>query len=414
MATRSVASRHTDRSVLSSSPVLPRLGILVFGIASYLLGFASLVLVILASLGVYAFTGGPVHLASPIAAALFNLGLLVLFGVQHSVMARAWFKQRWTRIIHPAMERSTFLLATAAVLLPLVVLWQPVPGVVWSLPSPLARTALTGTALLGWAYLFAATFAIDHLELFGLRQSWRGFREQPTVPVPFRERWMYRIDRHPIMTGVLVGLWATPDMTVGRLLFAAGLSAYVLVGVHFEERALERQLGDVYRSYRRRVPALVPSFGARSSRSLSATTIVAAPPAHVWALMADVTRWPEWLQTMSSVQPLDTVQLTIGARYRIAQPRLRPTVWTVTGLEPMRSFSWESRSPGVRVVADHRLAPLPDGSTSVTLQIRFLGPLSMLARVLGGSLAAEYLAREAAALTLRVESHSSGGAMGPA
>jgi len=261
MADHSFASRRTDRSVSTS-----RVGILAYGIGSYLLGFAALVAVILVSLGAYAFTGGPVHIANPVVAALFNVGLLVLFGVQHSVMARAAFKERWTRIIDPSMERSTFVLATGAVLLPLVALWQPLPAVVWSLGSPFARETLTGIALLGWAYLFFATFAINHFELFGLQQSWRGFRDRPPVPLPFRERWMYRFDRHPLMTGVLVGLWATPEMTLGRLLFAAGLSAYVVVGVHFEERALLRQWGEAYESYRRRVPSLVPTVQSMDSK----------------------------------------------------------------------------------------------------------------------------------------------------
>jgi len=267
MGTDNLSIKYTDRSVFSSFRLLPRVGILAFGIVAYLIGAAALVLVILASLGILPFTGGPVHLGNPAAAALFDLGLLVLFGVQHSGMARMRFKERWTRIIHPAMERSAFLLATGLVLVPLVLLWQPIPGVVWAVGSPIARTALSGVALLGWSYLFAATFAIDHLELFGLQQSWRGFREQPPARVPFRERWMYRFDRHPIMTGVLVGLWATPEMTAGRLLFAVGLSAYVLVGVHFEERALRRELGPVYESYRRRVPALVPTLAGPTPRA---------------------------------------------------------------------------------------------------------------------------------------------------
>jgi protein-S-isoprenylcysteine O-methyltransferase Ste14 len=254
MATRGIALSETDRSVS-----LGRIGILAYGVGSYLLGVAALVAAILASLGAYAFTGGPVHIANPVFATLFNLGLVVVFGVQHSVMARAGFKDRWTRTIHPSTERSTFVLATALVLLPLVALWQPLPAVVWSLRAPLVREALTGIALLGWAYLFLATFAIDHFELFGLQQSWDGFRGRPSMPVPFRERWMYRFDRHPIMTGLLVGLWATPEMTIGRLLFAAGLSAYVVFGVHFEERALRRQWGDEYESYRRRVRSLVPT-----------------------------------------------------------------------------------------------------------------------------------------------------------
>jgi len=262
MSVHGLVSSQTDRSVSISGALLPRLGILVFGIGSYLVGVAALVAVILASLGAYAFTGGPVHIANPVLAGLFNSGLLVVFAVQHSVMARAAFKERWTRIIHPSMERSAFVLATGVLLLPLVVLWQPLPHVVWSTSSTIVRETLTGIALLGWAYLFLATFAINHFELFGLQQSWRGFHGRSPAPVPFREHWMYRFDRHPIMTGLLVGLWAAPEMTLGRLLFAAGFSAYIVIGVHFEERALRRQWGETYKSYSRRVPALVPTVSS--------------------------------------------------------------------------------------------------------------------------------------------------------
>ncbi len=249
---------HTDQSVSSSDSALLRAGLLAYGVGSYVIGFASLLGVILASLGVIAFTGGPVHIGNPVAAGFFDLGLLLAFGVQHSVMARAAFKQRWTRVIHPAMERPTFVLATGVVLLALLALWQPLPTIVWSSGAPFVRGAVTGVAFLGWAYLFAASFAINHFELFGLQQSWRGFRGQAPVPVPFRERWMYRFDRHPIMTGVLVGLWAVPEMTMGHLLFAAGLSAYLVIGVYFEERSLRRQWGDVYEAYARRAGTIVP------------------------------------------------------------------------------------------------------------------------------------------------------------
>jgi len=428
MAIHDFAPLHTDRSVSTPGATLGRVGILAYGIGSYLVGVAALVAVILVSLGAYPFTGGPVHLADPVVAALFNVGLIALFGVQHSVMARSAFKRRWTRILHPSMERSTFVLATGVVLLPLVALWQPLPTLVWSASSPVAREAVTGIGLLGWSYLFLATFAIDHFELFGLQQSWRGFRGLLPVAVPFRERWMYRFDRHPIMTGLLVGLWAVPEMTLGHLLFAAGFSAYVVLGVQFEERALRRRLGAVYESYRRRVPALVPTFPSRASNggdgppapattagralgsgAFTATVPVAAPPERTWALLADVVRWPDWLSTMRVVEPLDAEALALGARYRITQPRLKPAIWTVVRLDPRRSFAWETRSPGVRALADHALTPLPDGSTSVTLEIRLSGPLAPLARLLAGSLTREYLAREAALLKQGVEAQAAAG-----
>lgn len=428
MTVHDLAPTETDRSVSSFGVTLRRAGILAYGLGSYLVGVAALVALILVSLGAFAFTGGPVRIANPVLAGLFDAGLLVLFGVQHSVMARAAFKERWTRILHPSMERSTFVLATGLVLLPLVALWQPLPAIVWSSSSPWARHLATGIGLAGWTYLFLATFAIDHFELFGLQQSWRGFRGRLPVPVPFRERWMYRVDRHPIMTGLLVGLWATPEMTLGHLLFTAGLSAYAVLGVQFEERALRRQLGEVYETYRRRVRALVPIFASppsngrsgapalteadgrvRGGRAFTATRRIAAPPRRVWAPLADVVRWPDWLPTMSSVEPLGPGALAVGARYRITQPRLRPATWRVVRLEPLRSFAWESRSPGVRTLADHSLTPLPDGSTSVTLEVRFTGPLAPLARVLAGSLTREYLAREAALLAQRVEAQPADG-----
>ena len=258
MSTVIRSSHQTDRSVSPSKIGLRGIGVLVYGACSYAVGVAALVGMILILLGVLDFTGGPVHIERPALAGLFNLGLLGTFAAQHSVMARVKFKALWTRIIHPSMERSTYVLATGTILLPLLALWQPLPQVVWSVSTPLARAALTSIALLGWAYLFLATFAINHFELFGLEQVWRSFRGHAPAAVPFCERWMYRIDRHPIMTGLLVGLWATPMMTQGHLLFAAGFSLYVIIGVHFEERALRRQWGEIYEAYRRRVPTIVP------------------------------------------------------------------------------------------------------------------------------------------------------------
>ncbi len=254
---------HRDWSASAPGTVSGRAGILAYGVAAYLVGVTGLGSLILVMLGVLHFTGGPVHIESSALAGLFNLGLLVAFALQHSLMARAGFKERWVRIIHPSMERSTYVLATGIVLLPLLALWQPLPTVLWSVESPIARDALTGVAILGWAYLFTASFAINHFELFGLQQVWRTFRGDAPASVPFRERWMYRIDRHPIMTGILVGMWVTPDMTLGHLLFAAAFSVYVVIGVHFEERALRRQWGASYEAYRRRVPTIVPLLWSR-------------------------------------------------------------------------------------------------------------------------------------------------------
>jgi len=239
-----------------------RAGILLYGGLAYAAGVAALLAVIATTFGLVPFPD-LLPLGNPVAATLLNVALLVAFALQHSVMARKGFKERWTRRIHPAMERATYLLATAVAIAPLIALWQPLDGVVWSVGSPLAARLVQATALLGWAYLLAASFAINHFELFGLQQVWREFHGRPAATVPFRERWMYRFDRHPIMTGVLVGLWATPHMTAGHLQFALGMTLYVLVGVHFEERSLRRQWGEAYEAYRRRVPTLVPLPFAR-------------------------------------------------------------------------------------------------------------------------------------------------------
>jgi protein-S-isoprenylcysteine O-methyltransferase Ste14 len=249
---------QTDRSLRHRGDALSRVGILVYGIGSYALGVAALVGLILVMLGVLRFTGGPVQLESPALAVLLDVALFALFGLQHSVMARASFKERWLRIIHPSLERSTYVLATGVVLLPVLMLWQPMPTVLWSVKPALLRGALSGIAVLGWVYLFLATFAINHFELFGLQQTWRGFHGKAPEPVPFRERWMYRFDRHPIMSGLLVGTWVTPYMTLDHLLFAAASSIYVAIGVYFEERSLRRQWGDKYEEYRRRTGTIVP------------------------------------------------------------------------------------------------------------------------------------------------------------
>lgn len=235
-----------------------RLGVLAYAGASYALGVVALVGWILCMLGVLHFTGGPVGELSTGPAFALDFALLVAFGLQHSVMARPAWKVRWLRVVGPALERATYVLATGIVLLPALWLWQPMPAVIWSFEHPVAIAAARAVAVTAWAYLFVATFAIDHFELFGLRQAWSYFTGRPITPVAFRERWMYRFDRHPIMTGALLGMWVTPTMTLGHLVFAIAFSLYILVGVFFEERSLLAQWGVRYEDYRARVGAIVP------------------------------------------------------------------------------------------------------------------------------------------------------------
>jgi protein-S-isoprenylcysteine O-methyltransferase Ste14 len=239
---------------------------------------ASLLALIAVTLGLLPFTGGPLGELGFGAALLLDLALLVGFALQHSVMARASFKARWTRVVPAAAERSTYVLATGLVLLPLLALWQPMPAVVWSIDDPVWRALSIGVALAGWAYLFAASFAINHFELFGLQQVYQALRARPFTSTPFREQWMYRFDRHPIMTGLLIGLWVTPTLRLDHLLLAVGSTAYVWIGVHFEERSLQRQWGRTYEDYRERVASIVPTFA--SGRSVPARDAGAASPRH--------------------------------------------------------------------------------------------------------------------------------------
>lgn len=186
-----------------------------------------------------------------------NLALLGVFGLQHSVMARGWFKDRWTRVVPEPVERSTYVLAASLSLVVLFAGWRPLPGVVWDV-NGVGALVLWGVYLGGWLLMLWAVYMIDADDLLGLRQV-RAYRDgRELTPLEFQTPALYRYIRHPIMTGFLVAFWVTPHMTVGHLLFAGGSTVYVLVGVKLEERDLVAGFGDRYRDYRREVPMFVP------------------------------------------------------------------------------------------------------------------------------------------------------------
>jgi protein-S-isoprenylcysteine O-methyltransferase Ste14 len=243
---------------------MKRTVVLLYGLAGYLLGVASLVYLIafLFNLGVpwTIDSGGP---TSPFTAALTDLGLIALFGLQHSIMARRGFKSWLARVVPPAAERGTYMLATALVTFTLCFAWQALPEPLWQAKQPLLHDALLAVGLAGWGLALYASFVIDHFDLFGLRQVWLYFTRRDYTPVSFRVGGLYRYVRHPLQTGVLIGTWITPSMTTGHLIFVLGMSLYILIGVHHEEQDLLREFGAKYRQYmkstRRFFPAGNPS-----------------------------------------------------------------------------------------------------------------------------------------------------------
>ena len=185
--------------------------------------------------------------------------LLTLFAVQHSVMARKWFKEWWTRIVPKPLERSTYVLFSSVALIAMFALWQPLGGVVWSIEDPTARLVLRGLFAFGWALVLVSTFLINHFDLFGMRQVWLYLIGRPYTTLKFGTPGPYRLVRHPLYVGWLFAFWMTPVMTFAHLLFSVATTAYILLAIQLEERDLVREHGESYEEYRRSVPMLIPA-----------------------------------------------------------------------------------------------------------------------------------------------------------
>jgi protein-S-isoprenylcysteine O-methyltransferase Ste14 len=250
--------------------VLGRAFAVVYGVAAYV-GFLAVTLwmiAFLADIGVSRTVDSGPHRSETATAVAIDTALLALFAMQHSVMARPWFKRRRTRLVSAPLERSTYVVAASAALTLVFWQWRPIDSVVWEIQGA-GDVVLWGCYGLGWFVVVFSTFLIDHFELFGLRQVYLHARARSYQDRGFRTPLLYRFVRHPIMVGFLVVFWAAPTMTVGHLLFSALASAYILVAVRLEERDLCRELPE-YRTYQASTGRFVPRRLSRPAGNLSA------------------------------------------------------------------------------------------------------------------------------------------------
>jgi protein-S-isoprenylcysteine O-methyltransferase Ste14 len=189
-----------------------------------------------------------------------DLALITIFGLQHSVMARQGFKRAWTRVVPQPAERSVYVLAASAVLMLLFVGWRPIAGTVWEVTNPLFAGMIWALFALGWLIVLTSTFLINHFELFGLQQAWFHLRGRAAAAPQFRQPFFYKMVRHPLYSGFFLAFWAAPQMSLGHLLLAAGMSVYMLIAIGYEERDLIGLFGKDYEDYRANVGKLTPRF----------------------------------------------------------------------------------------------------------------------------------------------------------
>jgi protein-S-isoprenylcysteine O-methyltransferase Ste14 len=243
--------------------------VLLYGVACYAVFFATFLYAI-AFLGNF-LIANPIDAVPTVStgeAVLVNIGLLAVFALQHSIMARPAFKRWWTQFVPVAAERSTYVLFSSVALILLFWLWQPIGAVIWQVESPLGKELLYAGYAAGWILLLVSTFLINHFDLFGLRQTWLYFRGRPYTEIAFRTPGLYKLVRHPLYVGWLLTFWCTPTMTAAHLLFALMTTAYILIAIQLEERDLIRAFPE-YESYRRKVPSLIPFTKGRRGHGLA-------------------------------------------------------------------------------------------------------------------------------------------------
>ena len=240
-------------------PLSKRIAFFVYGVVCYLIFLATFLYAI-------GFIGNVLvpksidsgRTESLLKALLINAGLLSVFAVQHSVMARQWFKRAWTKVVPPAVERSTYVLLSSLALIFLFWQWRPMGGVIWNVKSAVGQLILYGVFWAGWVTVLWSTALINHFDLFGLRQVSLYLRSQPYTSPGFCSPAIYNIVRHPLYLGWLMVFWGAPFMTIAHLVFSLATTAYIFIAIQLEERDLVKIHGDEYLKYRRRIPMILP------------------------------------------------------------------------------------------------------------------------------------------------------------
>ena len=238
---------------------MKRVLFLLYGVIAYFLFFGTFLYAIgfVGNLFVPKSIDG-LPLVSLTKAILTNASLLLLFALQHSIMARPAFKRWWTNFVPEPIERSTYVLLASLCLMLMMWQWQPIGGIIWSIENEFVTNILLSTYMLGWGLVLISTFLINHFDLFGLRQTWLYFIGKTYAPLPFRVPFFYRFVRHPLYLGFLIAFWSTPVMTVAHLLFALLTTGYILTAIRFEEKDLVTHFGTNYVAYKQRVSKIIP------------------------------------------------------------------------------------------------------------------------------------------------------------
>lgn len=243
---------------IESNSLAKRIGVLSYGFIAYTVGCIGLFWLVL-SFGGFAPVGLSEFKAESTGTALFiNIVLIALFAAQHTIMARPVFKNWLATFLPEATTRSSYMLMSGVFSIVAIYFWQPLPGTIWIVENTTLKLALWSAYSLAWVYLLVATFVTNHFELMGLRQVYLYFRNKPYTSLPFTQKLMYRYSRHPMMLGFLVGMWCVPVMSLAHMSMAVLLTAYIFMGIYFEERDLIKNFGSVYRQYKKEIATFIP------------------------------------------------------------------------------------------------------------------------------------------------------------